>query len=79
MNFSDFLGVIVCDFMKNAYRQNSYTNDNIIVAAGDGDVEKVKSYLDQGISPNTQDQNGYSPMQVVVEIAHVQACGCFIW
>ena len=60
MNFSDFLGVI-----------NSYTNDNIIVAAGDGDVEKVKSYLDQGISPNTQDQNGYSPMHAAVSYGNL--------
>ena len=33
-----------------------------MVAAGDGDIEKVRAFLDQGVDPNSQDKTGYSAM-----------------
>jgi hypothetical protein len=35
---------------------------NIIVASGDGQIELVQKFVDQGIDVNTQDAQGYSPM-----------------
>jgi len=39
--------------------------ENIWTAASDGDLERVKVLLSQGISVNALDENGYSPMLVV--------------
>ena len=33
-----------------------------MVAAGDGDIEKVRAFLDNGVDPNSQDKSGYSAM-----------------
>jgi hypothetical protein len=38
------------------------SNDNIWVAASNGDVERVNVLLSSGISVNAQDEYGYSPM-----------------
>lgn len=46
--------------------QNSCSADNIMVAAGDGDIAKVTQYLDSGVSPNAQDSNGYSALYIVL-------------
>ena len=35
---------------------------NIWTAASDGNIERVKSILANGVSINSQDDNGYSPM-----------------
>ncbi|KAK8825488.1 hypothetical protein WA538_003183, partial [Blastocystis sp. DL] len=51
MDVTQFLGLI-----------NSCSADNIMVAAGDGDIAKVTQYLDSGVSPNAQDSNGYSAL-----------------
>lgn len=33
-----------------------------MVAAGDGDIEKVRAFLDNGVDVNSQDKSGYSAM-----------------
>ncbi|OAO16954.1 ankyrin repeat protein [Blastocystis sp. ATCC 50177/Nand II] len=60
IDVNDFLGLI-----------DSCSADNIQIAAGDGDFEKVKAFLDQGVSPNTQDQAGYSPMHAAASYGNV--------
>ena len=35
---------------------------NIWVASSDGDLERVKQLLAEGVSVNAQDELGYSPM-----------------
>ena len=41
-----------------------------MVAAGDGDIDKVKQYLDAGVNPNEQDSNGYSALFVLRIVLH---------
>ena len=36
-----------------------------MVAAGDGNIDVVKRFLDSGVSPNAQDSSGYSPLLVL--------------
>ena len=36
--------------------------ENIWIAASDGDINRVKQLISQGISVNIQDDHGYSPM-----------------
>lgn len=36
--------------------------DNIWIAASDGDLAAVQAFVQNGISVNAQDENGYSPM-----------------
>jgi hypothetical protein len=38
------------------------STDNIWVAAGDGDVDRVRALLDAGGNPNDQDENGLTPL-----------------
>jgi ankyrin repeat protein len=38
------------------------SNDNIWVAASNGDIERVRFLLASGVSVNAQDEYGYSPM-----------------
>ena len=37
-----------------------------MVAAGDGDIEKVRAFLDNGVDPNQQDNTGYSALWVLM-------------
>ena len=36
--------------------------DNIWVASSDGDLAQVKKLVESGVSVNTQDEYGYSPL-----------------
>ncbi|CAG8677594.1 4584_t:CDS:2 [Cetraspora pellucida] len=47
-------------------------DNNIWVAAGDGDIERVKVLLSTGISPNIQDQNGYTPLAAATSYNHIE-------
>lgn len=42
-----------------------------MVAAGDGDIDKVRSFLDNGVSPNQQDNTGYSAMLTIGDVDHL--------
>ncbi|CAG8495163.1 24245_t:CDS:2 [Dentiscutata erythropus] len=46
------------------------TDDNIWIAAGDGNIERA--LLSTGISPNIQDQNGYTPLAAAVSYNHIE-------
>ncbi|CAG8696305.1 ankyrin repeat-containing domain protein [Gigaspora rosea] len=48
------------------------SDDNIWVAAGDGNIERVKALISTGISPNIQDQNGYTPLAAAVSYNHIE-------
>lgn len=38
-------------------------NENIFTAASDGDLEAVREFIEkQNLSPNSQDEYGYSPL-----------------
>lgn len=39
--------------------------DNIFVAAGDGELDKVQAYVAGGVSVNSQDMYGYTPLCVL--------------
>ena len=39
-----------------------------MVAAGDGDIGKVRQFLESGVDPNTQDGNGYSAMYGLIKL-----------
>ncbi|KAG9288741.1 hypothetical protein G9A89_019102 [Geosiphon pyriformis] len=47
-----------------------YIGKNIWIAAGDGDLERVQELLTEGISPNAQDENGYTPLAAAVSYKH---------
>lgn len=49
---------------SNEYEEEDYdsSNDNIWIAASNGDIERVKELLQSGIAINSQDETGYSPM-----------------
>jgi uncharacterized protein len=36
--------------------------ENIWIAASDGDIERVKQLMEEGMSCNAQDESGYSPL-----------------
>jgi ankyrin repeat protein len=36
--------------------------ENIWIAASDGDIQQVQSFLEQGVNINAQDEFGYSPL-----------------
>ena len=60
--------------------QNSCSADNIMVAAGDGDIAKVTQYLDSGVSPNAQDSNGYSALYILPHpLHHRHAAASYGW
>ncbi|KNB46618.1 hypothetical protein JH06_2124 [Blastocystis sp. subtype 4] len=61
MNITEVLGLIV----------DSYSDDNIMVAAGDGNIDAVKRFLDSGVSPNAQDSSGYSPLHAAASYGHI--------
>lgn len=45
---------------------------NIWIAAADNNIEKVKEYLQSpNLTPNSRDQNGYTPIHAAVEYAHL--------
>ncbi|KAG0146472.1 hypothetical protein CROQUDRAFT_671100 [Cronartium quercuum f. sp. fusiforme G11] len=43
---------------------------NIWVAASDGDLERVKELVESGISPNTPDENTYTPLHAAASWSH---------
>jgi hypothetical protein len=51
--------------------------DNIFVAAGDGELEKVQAYVAGGVSVNSQDMYGYTPL-CVLPIEFVAVCGAHL-
>lgn len=50
-----------------------------MVAAGDGDIEKVKQFLDNGVDPNLQDGNGYSALYGSLYLFTLKTRCCFLW
>ncbi|KAK8795962.1 hypothetical protein WA171_003928 [Blastocystis sp. BT1] len=42
-----------------------------MVAAGDGNIDAVKRFLDSGVSPNAQDSSGYSPLHAAASYGHI--------
>lgn len=46
--------------------------DNIWMAASDGDLERVKELLREGVSVNAMDENGYTPIHAAVSYGHVE-------
>ncbi|KAI8074120.1 ankyrin repeat-containing domain protein [Gongronella butleri] len=42
------------------------TSDNIWVAAGDGQLDRVKMLLEEGVDPNGKDEFGYTPIHAAV-------------
>ncbi|KAG9011094.1 hypothetical protein FRB94_009237 [Tulasnella sp. JGI-2019a] len=54
-------------------RQSAVSNQkNIWVAAGDGDLERVKELIEEeGLSPNVPDPNTYTPMHAAASYAHI--------
>ena len=50
-----------------------------MVAAGDGDIEKVKQFLDNGVDPNMQDTNGYSALYGFICIFMLKTRCRFLW
>eukprot|EP00735_Rhodelphis_limneticus_P002216 TRINITY_DN13013_c0_g1::TRINITY_DN13013_c0_g1_i1::g.11121::m.11121 TRINITY_DN13013_c0_g1::TRINITY_DN13013_c0_g1_i1::g.11121 ORF type:complete len:174 (-),score=26.56,sp/Q9UU77/YQMA_SCHPO/50.50/4e-27,Ank_4/PF13637.1/1.1e-08,Ank_4/PF13637.1/2.1e-10,Ank_4/PF13637.1/0.039,Ank_2/PF12796.2/1.1e-14,Ank_2/PF12796.2/0.016,Ank/PF00023.25/1.1,Ank/PF00023.25/2.1e-09,Ank/PF00023.25/0.054,Ank_5/PF13857.1/17,Ank_5/PF13857.1/1.6e-12,Ank_5/PF13857.1/0.21,Ank_3/PF13606.1/0.45,Ank_3/PF13606.1/1.2e-07,Ank_3/PF13606 len=45
-------------------------DSNIWVAASDGDMNAVKKYLENGISVDAKDPNGYTPVHAAASYAH---------
>jgi hypothetical protein len=43
-------------------RDDDLEEDNIWVAVSNGDLDRVKEMLASGVSPNSQDEHGYSPL-----------------
>ncbi len=48
------------------------TDTNIWVAASDGDMSAVQTFMSAGISVNSQDEHGYSPLHAAVSYGHVE-------
>ena len=47
--------------------------DNIWIAASDGDLNRVKKYLiNNNNNANDQDENGYSPLMAAVSYGHIE-------
>lgn len=42
--------------------------NNIFVAAGDGELSKVQAFVASGVSVNSQDEYGYTPLCVVAQL-----------
>ncbi|KAL7423967.1 hypothetical protein Q5752_001552 [Cryptotrichosporon argae] len=45
---------------------------NIWVAASDGDIERVRTLVEAGQSPNALDANSYSPMHAAASYSHLE-------
>ncbi|GAB9462774.1 Ankyrin repeat-containing protein [Globisporangium polare] len=45
---------------------------NIWMAASDGDLEAVKTFLAEGGDVNAKDENGYTPLQAAVSYSHAE-------
>lgn len=48
--------------MEFVDREGDVGDVNFWVAVSNGDLDMVKQMLDDGVSPNAQDQHGYSPL-----------------
>lgn len=51
-----------CKKMEFVDREEDMEDMNIWVAVSNGDVDMVKQLLATGVSPNAQDEHGYSPL-----------------
>ncbi|GAA6000523.1 hypothetical protein JCM10207_008051 [Rhodosporidiobolus poonsookiae] len=43
---------------------------NIWLAAGEGNLDAVKQFIDQGVSPNAKDDNAYTPLHAAASWGH---------
>lgn len=46
--------------------------NNIWTAASDGELEKVKGFVAQGMDVNAQDETGYSPLHAATSYGHIE-------
>ena len=47
--------------------------ENIWTAASDGDVDRVKELIEiEGVNPNAQDENGYSPLHAASSYGEIE-------
>ncbi|RHZ77013.1 hypothetical protein Glove_186g137 [Diversispora epigaea] len=58
--------------MSSDNKNNNNSNINIWITAGDGDIDRVKEILNTGISPDIQDQNGYTPLAAAVSYNRIE-------
>ncbi|ORX62777.1 ankyrin [Hesseltinella vesiculosa] len=56
----------------------SSANDNIWVAAGDGQLERIKVLLEEGVDPNGKDEFGYTPIHAAVSYAQKEVLECLL-
>ncbi|KAJ9053068.1 hypothetical protein DSO57_1027769 [Entomophthora muscae] len=49
---------------------NESSSENIWIASSDGDLEAVKALIEKGLSPDSQDSLGYSPLHASVSYGH---------
>ncbi|RIA91204.1 ankyrin repeat-containing domain protein [Glomus cerebriforme] len=47
------------------------SDNNIWVAAGNGDIQRVTELIRSGISPNSRDSNGYTPLAAATSYNHI--------
>jgi len=45
--------------------------ENIWTAASDGDIDRVRELIESGMSPNAQDEAGYSPLHAASSYGEV--------
>lgn len=48
--------------MEFVDREDDLEVDNIWVAVSNGDLNRVKEFIASGVSPNAQDEHGYSAL-----------------
>ncbi|CAG8539767.1 2665_t:CDS:2 [Funneliformis caledonium] len=48
------------------------SDKNIWVAAADGDIQRVTELLISGVSPNSKDTNGYTPLTAATSYNHIE-------
>lgn len=61
MVFIAFLFNFTLSFKLSHIMEGS-DDDNIWMACSDGNIDCIKNLIQSGISINSQDENGYSPM-----------------
>lgn len=66
-------GSVLDAFMTAADPRNFDPNANIWIAASDGDIRRVRQLLAEGkVTPNSADNNGYTPMHAAASYGHVE-------
>jgi len=58
--------------MGGADEQAGADEENIWIAASDGDLARVQQLLAAGESVNAQDESGYSPIHAAVSYSHIE-------